>query len=197
MTNVYSKRLDCLKERVFTPKIHWLDNETVQGIQEYDKQNDINFQLTPPHVHRCNASERAIRTWKDHFLSGISSVHSQFPMYLWDRLIPQANITLNLLRKSRIHPTLSAYEELEGKFNYNKTPLFPPGCKVLVHEKPVTRHTWGLRSIIGWYIGPSLNYYRCVKVYLPESISEIITDKITIINEDSISTDLSNEEEKM
>ena len=87
--------------------------------------------------------------------------------------------------------TLSAYEELEGKFNYNKTQLFQPSFKVLVHEKPVTRHTWGLRSSIVWYIGPELNHYRCVKVYLPESKSEIITDNITIINEDSISTDLS------
>ena len=62
MTNVYSKMLYYLKERVFTPKIHWLDNETVKGIQYYDKENDINFQLTPPHVHRCNSEERAIRT---------------------------------------------------------------------------------------------------------------------------------------
>ena len=128
------------------------------------------------------------------FLSGISILQPQFLIYLWDRFIPQENITLNLLRKSRIHPTLSSYEELEGKFNYNKTPLFPPGCKVLVHEKTVTRNTWGLRSSIGWYIGTELNHYRCVKVYLPDSKSERITDNITIINEDSISTDLSPHE---
>ena len=58
MTNFYSKSLYYLKERGFTPKIHWLDNETLKGIQDYDKENDINFQLTPPHVHRCNSSER-------------------------------------------------------------------------------------------------------------------------------------------
>ena len=46
MTNVYSKRLDYLKERGLTQKIHCLDNETVKGIQYYDKQNDINFQNT-------------------------------------------------------------------------------------------------------------------------------------------------------
>ena len=37
MKNVYSKRLDYLKERGFTPKIHFLDNEKVKGIQDYDK----------------------------------------------------------------------------------------------------------------------------------------------------------------
>ena len=72
--------------------------------------------------------------------------------------------------------------------------MFPPGWKVLVHEKPVTRNTWGLRSIIGWYIGPYLNHYRCVRVYLPESKSERITDNITIITEYSISPDLSPHE---
>ena len=52
----------------------------------------------------------------------------------------------------------------------------------------------GLRSIIGWYIGPYLNHYRCVRVYIPEAKSERITDNITIITEDSISTDLSPHE---
>ena len=96
-------------------------------IQDYYKQNDINLQFTPTHVHRSNDEERFIRTWKDNLLSGISGVKSQFPMYLWDRLIPQDNITLNLLREYRVNSILSDYEELEGKFNYNKTPLFPPG----------------------------------------------------------------------
>ena len=58
----------------------------------------------------------------------------------------------------------------------------------------MTIHTWGLRSSIGCYIGTELNHYRCVKVYLPEAKSERITDNITIINEDSISTDLSPHE---
>ena len=43
MTKAYCKRMDYLRERGFTPKVHFLDNETVKGIQEYDKENGINF----------------------------------------------------------------------------------------------------------------------------------------------------------
>ena len=128
----------------------------------------ITYQLTPPNVHRSNADEWSIRTWKDHFISGLSNTHPNFPLYLWDRLINQANISLNLLRKSRIHPKLLSYQELEGVLDYNKTPLFPPGSQVMIHEKDEKRHTWGPRILHGWYIGPSLYKYRCVKVYIPK-----------------------------
>jgi hypothetical protein len=55
------------------------------------------FQLVPPEMHHRNCVERAIRTYKDHFLSILAGVDQSFPPYLWDLLLPQAEITLNLL----------------------------------------------------------------------------------------------------
>jgi hypothetical protein len=55
------------------------------------------FQLVPPEMHCCNRAEHAIRTFKDHFLSILAGVGQSFPAYLWDLLLPQAEITLNLL----------------------------------------------------------------------------------------------------
>jgi hypothetical protein len=69
--------------------------------------NNIAYQLVPPHCHRRNAAEHAIRTFKEHFVAGLSSVDPSFPMHLWDRLLPQAEITSNLLRTSRLHPQLN------------------------------------------------------------------------------------------
>jgi hypothetical protein len=46
--------------------------------------------LVPPHCHRRNAAERAIRTFKEHFVAGLSSVDPSFPMHLWDRLLTKA-----------------------------------------------------------------------------------------------------------
>ena len=43
-------------------------------------------------------------------------------------------MTLNMLRTSRSDPSKSAYEVLEGKFDYNKTPLAPPGTKALIYK---------------------------------------------------------------
>jgi hypothetical protein len=101
--------------------------------------NDVEYQLLPPHCHRRNAGERAIRTFKEHFVAGLSSVDPTFPLHLWDRLLPQAEITLNLLQTSRLHPQLSAAAHFHGLVDYNKTDFAPPGCKIIAHEKPVKR----------------------------------------------------------
>jgi hypothetical protein len=103
--------------------------------------NDVEYQLVPPHCHRRNAAERAIRTFKEHFVAGLSSVDPTFPLHLWDRLLPQAEITLNLLRTSILHPQLSAAAQFHGLVDYNKTAFDPPGCKVIAHENPGKRRT--------------------------------------------------------
>ena len=66
----------------------------------------------PPHIHRANAAERAIRTFKSRFLAGLSSCDPNFPVGEWDRLLDKAEMTLNLLRTSRCNPNLSAYAYL-------------------------------------------------------------------------------------
>jgi hypothetical protein len=48
-------------------------------------------------------------------------------MHLWCRLIPQATTTLNLLCQSHINPRLLAEAQLNGAFDFNKTPLALPG----------------------------------------------------------------------
>jgi hypothetical protein len=55
------------------------------------------FQLVPPEMHPHNCAEHAIRTFKDHFFSILGGVDQSFPPYLWDLLLPQAELTLNLL----------------------------------------------------------------------------------------------------
>jgi hypothetical protein len=82
------------------PKLQTLNNEASTALKNYFTTNDIDYQLVPPHCHRHNAAERAIRTFKEHFVAGISSVDPSFPMHLWNRLLPQAKIALNLLRTS-------------------------------------------------------------------------------------------------
>jgi hypothetical protein len=62
------------------------------------EEQDIDFQLAPPHLHRRNAAERAIRTFNNHFIAGLCSTDPDMPLHLWwDKLVPQALITLNLL----------------------------------------------------------------------------------------------------
>jgi hypothetical protein len=84
----------------FKPRLQTLDNEASTALKNFFITNDVAYQLVPLHCHLRNAAERAIRTFKEHFVAGISSVDSAFPLHLWDRLLPQAEITLNLLRTS-------------------------------------------------------------------------------------------------
>jgi hypothetical protein len=164
--------------RGFKPKLQRLDNEASTALLAYMAEQEVDVQLSPPHVHRRNAAERAIRTFKNHLIAGLSSVDPDFPMNLWDRLLPQAIQTLNLLRSSRLHPQLSAYAHVHGLFDYNRTPIAPPGIRVLVHDKPSVRGTWAPHALPGWYLGPALNHYRCYRVYVRATRHERITDTL-------------------
>jgi hypothetical protein len=72
----------------FKPKLQTLDNEASTALKNFFTAQNIDYQLVPPHCHRRNAAERAIRTFKEHFVAGLSSVDPSFPMHLWDRLLP-------------------------------------------------------------------------------------------------------------
>ena len=45
------------------------------------------YQLVPPDIHHINATERAIRTFKAHFLSIMARIDANFLNYLWDNLL--------------------------------------------------------------------------------------------------------------
>jgi hypothetical protein len=116
--------------------------------------------------------------FKEHFVTGLSSVDPTFPLHLWDRLLPQAEITLNLLRTSRLHPQLSAAAHFHGLMDYNKTAFSPPGCKIIAHEKPVKRRTWEPHGQHGYSLGPSMHHCRCQNVYISAKASECIVDTL-------------------
>ena len=111
------------------------------SLRDFLTSEDAIPQLVAPYVHRRNAAERVIRTFKNHFLAGLASVNLAFPLDLWDLLLPQATMTLNLLCGSRITPSLSAYTQINGLLDFTKTPLAPPGIRTLVHEKPVQQNS--------------------------------------------------------
>ena len=76
--------------------------------------------MSPPDTHKRNAIDRAIGTQKNHFVSGISGSDKILPINIWDGLLDQAQITLNILRPSRRNPNISAHAIMEGKFDFNK-----------------------------------------------------------------------------
>ena len=138
----YNKLHAYLLERGFQPQLQRLDNEAGAAYKSNLRAKDIDFQLVPPHNHRRNAAERAIQTFKNHFVAILCTTDKRFPLNLWCRLLPQAVTSLNLLRRSRLNPRLSADAHLNGPFDFNRTPMAPLGTKVILHETPRQRQTW-------------------------------------------------------
>ncbi len=160
-------------------KLQCLDNEASQALQEFLTNEGIDCQLVLPHLHHHNAAEWAIQTFKNHFIAGLCSTDKDFPIHLWDRLVPQAELTLNLLRGSRLNPKISAWAQLHGAFNFNWTPIVLPGMWVLIHEKPSVRGTWAPHAVDGWYLGPALHSYQCYTVWSKDTHAQRICDTLT------------------
>ena len=93
--------------------------------------------------------------------------------------LPRCKLTLNLLRAARANPKLSAYAYLNGQFDFNKTPLTPPGTKIVAHNLPNNRPSWGPNGEEGWTVGFSPDHYRCIRCYFPSTKSEQDVSTVT------------------
>ena len=116
--------------------------------------------LWPLDLRRGNITERAIRTFKAHFLSILAGVSDSLPNFLWDQLLPQTELTLNLLLYSTLSPDMSAWEHFNGPFNFDATPISPIGFPVIIHNNPGTCLSWDFRGRQGFNIGPALQHYQ-------------------------------------
>ena len=175
----YKRAHTLFSSRGLKPQLQRLDNEASAALKSFMAEQEVDFQLVPPHVHRRNAAERAIRTFKNHFIAGLCSTDRNFPLHLWDRLLPQALLSLNILRSSRINPKLSAWAQVHGAFDFNRTPLAPPGTRVLVHEPSTVRETWAPHAVEGWYVGPAMQHYRCYTIWADATSAERIANTLT------------------
>ena len=177
LTRAYRTLMDRLRCADIVPRKHVLDKEISTAMKNLIRDEyKMELELVPPGCHRRNAAEVAIRNFKAHFLSILAGVADDFPLHLWDRLLPQAEITVNLLRQSNATPSVSAYAHLNGPFDYNKMPLAPMGCQVQVHEKTAKRGTWAFHSVDGWYLSTSPEHYRTHRCYVKSTRSERLTD---------------------
>ena len=117
----YNALLARLRQAGSTPRKHVKDNEVSDNMTHHIQVTcKLVMELVPLGCHQQNAAEVAICNFKTHFLSVLAGVAEDFPSNLWDRLLPQTEITLNLLRQSNATPNVSAYAQLSGPFDYKK-----------------------------------------------------------------------------
>ena len=161
-----------------------MDNECPGSLKTFLREASVKFQLVPPYLHHTNATERAIQNYKDHLIAGLRSCDPNFHLHLCDRLIPHATLKLYLLRPSRFNPRLAEEAQLNGPFDFNRTPLAPSGMRVILHETPDNCRTWAPQGVDGWYLGPVPDHYRYHRVYIPHTRAERIAKTVEFFPHD-------------
>ena len=175
----YSASLDFFDLRRRPVSTQRLDNETSSDLEAMFRARQVTFGYVPAHSHRRNRAERAIRAVKNHLTATLVTANDEFPMNMWDKMLPQAELTINCLRACRSDNSKSAYEGMIGnKFDFRAHSIAPFGTKVLVHEKPDQRKSWDVHGKEGFYLGPALEHYRCWHVYVTATRAERIADTL-------------------
>ncbi len=138
----------------------------------------MKYELLPPCNHRRNQAERAIQTFKAHFILILAGVDDKFPLSLWCQLLELAELTLNLLRQSRITPNISVYAHAHGPHDYMRKPMAPLGCAIQAHVKPDDRRTWDTCSESGFNLGTLMEHHWCFQVYITRTRATRISNTV-------------------
>jgi hypothetical protein len=105
----------------------------------------------PSHTKRFSKTERATQTFKRHFIFILAGTHPSFPINFWHELIPQAEITLNMMHAFNDQPNVSAWCKTSDNFGH-----------------------------IGFYLGPAASHYRAHRCMVQETNLIRISDSIIL-----------------
>ena len=83
MIKAFEENISYLIKRGFKPTFNIIDNVASKAIRAYLEKEEIKMQLVEPNNHRVNAAERAIQTFKNHFVARLSIGDKDFPTILW------------------------------------------------------------------------------------------------------------------
>ena len=100
ITDAWGYNHNRLAKSAAQPKYNILHNEFSSELHKALAKHNVTYKNVPPNMHRRNAAERTVRTFKYHLLAGLASIDPLFPITQYDRLVQQAEITLNLLHTS-------------------------------------------------------------------------------------------------
>jgi len=178
IVQAYKAAIEFFDQRNIAIKFIHLDGETSDALEKFIKKNQMKIQFAPSSNHRTLKAERSVQTAKNHIISSFCTTDPNFPMNEWDRLIPQIELTLNLMRGSAINPSISAWHQVHGLFKWTHTPIAPIGTKVLIHERSQDRKSWDPHGKDGFYIGPKLQHYRCYDILVTETGATRTSDTI-------------------
>ena len=110
-----------------------------RSIYRLETENESHEHQVPVSPFKQQQSKQCIekiKPSKNHFIAVLCSIYKYYHLQLRERLLLQATISLNLLRQSRTLPHISVYTHIFGEFDFNCTPLAPPGTRIVMHNRP-------------------------------------------------------------
>ena len=138
-----------------------MDNELPASTDEFFAKQKIAVKRVGvgSQLHRANSAERAIQTYKNHFMSTIAARDPKCPLSYWTSAVPFAERTLNLMRPGPNQK--SAHEAYWGyKYDFNAHPIAPWGTRCEIYTPRELRTTFESRSEAAYYMGPSTSHHR-------------------------------------
>jgi hypothetical protein len=83
---------------------------------------------------------------------------------------------LFLLSTSTDQPQIICVHSSQWKFDLNRTPIAPPGTRVLVLGRPSQQDSWSSHASDAWYVGPAMDSYRCYLTWMVDTRALRISD---------------------
>ena len=74
MIKSFKRLTEDLKSRGIKPGFHFMHNEASISLKMKITNTNIKYQLVSPSNHRAKNTERAIKTFKNHFIAGLCKV---------------------------------------------------------------------------------------------------------------------------
>ena len=161
--SVYTK----LETAGHKPKIHVLENECSRAVQKFLIKKGTVRQNVETHNHRVNAAEPAVNTAKYHIIAHIATLGHQCSIQLCSKMLPQMQDTLNMLCTSQNNNKLTAYEELNGTFNWNRTPIALLGTRGMIFIHSNSRNSFAPHCDEAFTVGRVRHHYCLLEFYVP------------------------------
>jgi hypothetical protein len=78
----YKEIYEMIESKGFVIRFNVMDNQASKVIKKFLIPKQCELMLVEPNNHHVNAAERAIQTFKDHFVSALATTDSDFPLQL-------------------------------------------------------------------------------------------------------------------
>jgi hypothetical protein len=80
MITAFTNILTDLNACGYAPTLNVMDNECSKAVEAHIRTNSMDIHLDLLHNHRVNAAEHAIDTFKEHFISALTTVEKDCPL---------------------------------------------------------------------------------------------------------------------